>query len=138
VQDVLGQQLDDTDTEAVMNEFAAMEAAALDEELDKMPAVPTAAAAGAEAAGAEEQPAAAVATTAAADQGTEDELPSVPTTKVRAYSAQSFACFAWRCEWEVNHSSQHGMCCMAWFRCKPMMQEWLQGRVQWEVLMHSI
>ena len=88
VQDVLGQQLDDTDTEAVMNEFAAMEAAALDEELDKMPKVPTAAAEAAAAAtaaeaGTEAQPAAAAEAVAVEEKAVEEELPSVPKSKVR-------------------------------------------------------
>lgn len=92
---MLGQQLDDSDNEAVLQELQQLEDLALQEEMQHMPAVPKT-----EPEQAQKQPAAAE---AAAEVQVEEELPSVPKTKVvDAKYAYFCPCAAWPC-------SQHGL-----------------------------
>jgi hypothetical protein len=82
VQDLLSQQLDASDNEAVLQELQQLEDQALQEELKHMPAVPDTQ----PQQQAQQQPAAAVAAAGAeAAVLLEEELPSVPTTKVCVY-----------------------------------------------------
>lgn len=81
MQDLLSQQLDAADNEAVLQELQQLEDLALQEEMQHMPAVPKT-----EPQQAQQQTAqaAAAASTAAAEAAVpaEEELPSVPATKV--------------------------------------------------------
>lgn len=86
VQDLLSQQLDASDNEAVLQELQALEEQQLQEDLKHMPSVPTTTAvAQPEAAeGQQQQQQQAAAETAkTAEQLLADEFPSVPKTKVR-------------------------------------------------------
>eukprot|EP00879_Flechtneria_rotunda_P010452 GHRR01010928.1.p1 GENE.GHRR01010928.1~~GHRR01010928.1.p1 ORF type:complete len:229 (+),score=94.42 GHRR01010928.1:619-1305(+) len=71
VQDIISQQLDASDNEAVLHELEQLEAAALQEEISEMPTVPVA--------DEEQKQKAAEALAAAAAK---EKLPSVPTSKV--------------------------------------------------------
>jgi hypothetical protein len=85
VQDLLSQQLDATDNEAVLQELQQLEDLALQEEMQHMPAVPKTEPQQAQQQAAQTAAAAAAASTAAAEAAVqiEEELPSVPATKVR-------------------------------------------------------
>jgi hypothetical protein len=85
VQEMLGQQLDDSDNEAVLQELQQLEDLALQEEMQHMPAVPQTEPQQQQAQ--QQQAAAAAAAGAEAAVQLEEDLPSVPKTKVGSESA---------------------------------------------------